>query len=60
MNIDDLNELGQNASAFAKAYVQLKEELIRNGVDPKEAKETARAAAFMAIIQPEKKEPWEL
>jgi len=60
MNIDDLNRLGENASAFAKAYVDLKEELVRKGVDPEEAKVTARAAAFMAIIQPEKKEPWEL
>jgi len=60
MKAEDLAKLGQNAKAFAKAYVQLKEELIRQGVEAEEAKETARAAALMAIIQPENKEPWEL
>ncbi|GEM_PF-4181230 len=60
MNLDDLSKLGKNAQEFARSYVQLKEELLRQGVDLEEAKETARAAALMAIIQPEKKEPWDL
>jgi len=59
MKAEDLAKLGQNAKAFAKAYVQLKEELIRQGVEAEEAKVVARSAAMMTIFNPDEEKPWD-
>lgn len=49
-NADALAKLGQNAHAFGKAYVALKEALVMEGVPEKEAREEARGAATIAAV----------
>jgi hypothetical protein len=48
----DLASLGQNAHAYAKAYVSLKAALIAEGVTEEEARaEAAHAAQLAASVQ---------
>jgi hypothetical protein len=53
VNTDNLRALGQNAHAWAKTYVTLKECLLREGVQEDEAREEARHAATMAALMVE-------
>lgn len=50
-NTDALLQLAKNAKAFAKAYTEVKTALMREGVPPDEAAESARAAALLASVQ---------
>lgn len=52
MNRDELEDLGKNAGAWAKAYTRIKEELMREGVPEEEAIRTARALATSALMKP--------
>jgi siroheme synthase len=47
---DYLTALGRNALAWARAYVALKDALVRQGVLEEEAREEARSAANMAAM----------
>lgn len=73
MNREELENLGKNAGAWAKAYTRIKEELMREGVPEEEAIQTARSMATAALMKPKDfakdfadlldkldgKEPWE-
>jgi hypothetical protein len=48
MNARQLAALGQNALAWSKAYVALKEALVKEGVTPDEAERVARDSVNIA------------
>jgi len=52
VNREALIALGREAAAWAKAFVELKEALLREGVPDQEAREEARAAAVMTAFAP--------
>lgn len=60
MNTEQLAALGKNALAWARAYVALKEALVKQGVLEEEARDEARAAANMAAFYDEAYEEGEL
>lgn len=50
MNAQALAKLGQNAAAWSKCFVALKEALVREGVEPEEASQVARDATNLAAL----------
>jgi hypothetical protein len=50
VNTAALAALGRNALTWAKAYVALKEALIKEGVPPEEAAETAKDVTNLASL----------
>lgn len=59
MNTQALQALGQNAQAYARCYVSVKEALVHEGVKEAEAAEAAQYAAFSAAMwEGEERPPW--
>jgi len=53
VNRSALDALADVARAYGRAYVRLKDQLLREGVRREEAIATARATAMMAAMMPE-------